>query len=97
MTAAALALAALVGLALGVAYAAGLWWTLRALPRLKRPTLMLLASSVLRVAVVVGAALVLYSGDLPGLLAMMAGFVLARLLATRFMANQAAAGPGGAR
>jgi len=74
------------GLALGAAYLAGLWSTVRILGRAKKPMVTLILSSALRIAVVVALVIVLYGDDLRKLFAMIVGFIVARFAGTRFAA-----------
>lgn len=75
-----------VGLVVGAAYFAGLWWTVRKATRVRRPALWLLASFVVRSLMAVGAfALVLRLGSPLALVVAMIGFLAARWLITRYL------------
>jgi F1F0 ATPase subunit 2 len=76
-------LAALAGLVLGLLYFAGLWLTVRRLPRAPHPALWLLASFIVRAAVLGGGVVVVAAGRWEAFLAALAGFLFARLYAVR--------------
>lgn len=74
----------LIGLALGSSYFVALWATVRRLPQLRHPAVWMALSLLARLAVVLGAlVLVVRSGGGPGLAAALAGFVLARTVLVR--------------
>ncbi len=79
-----LGLAVAAGLLLGGLFFGGLWWTVRRGVTSKRPALLFLGSSLLRMALVVVGFYLIAEGDWRRLLAAMVGFVLARLLLIRF-------------
>jgi len=78
-----LALALVAGLGIGAAYFWGLWWTVQRLPHSRRPALLLLASSFLRIALAVGLFWLVTQGDWRLLIACLLGFIVARLVMTR--------------
>ena len=77
------------GLALGVFYFGGLWWTVRAIVGSQRSVLLHLASLLLRTATTLGGFYWLGGGDARRLLACLAGFVLARVLVARWVRTAA--------
>jgi F1F0 ATPase subunit 2 len=79
----ALVLALLAGSLLGAAFFAGLWWTIRRGLSSRHPGLLFLGSLLLRTAAAAAGFYVISRGDTRRLLACVAGFFLARLLATR--------------
>lgn len=85
-----LALAMLVGFALGVLFYGGLWLTVRALPRSRHPVALTLGSYWARAASVAAGFAVVASGGWWSALAALLGFIAARLaLARRFPAQRA--------
>ena len=82
------------GAALGGAYLAGLWWTVRAMVRSTRPGLLLAASSGLRMGLLLAGLWVISGGDWRRLAAALVGFALVRAVAVR--RARPAAGEGGA-
>lgn len=79
-----LTLALLAGMALGVFFFAGLWWTVRKGLVAANPALWFLGSFLLRTGVVLAGFYAVGANDWRRLLAALAGFVLARLFLTRF-------------
>ena len=77
------------GLGLGGAYFGGLWWTVRRLPRARRPALLTLASLVVRLALLLGGLYAVTGGDWRALAAALLGFVLARAVLVRRLGPQA--------
>ncbi|MGD2075033.1 MAG: ATP synthase subunit I [Gammaproteobacteria bacterium] len=78
---AALLIPFLLGMLLGALYLAGLWITVRRLPRVRRPARWLLASTALRIGLLLaGFWYLLGDGHWPRLLAALAGFVTLRTL-----------------
>ena len=69
------------GLVLGAFFFGGLWWTVSRLATFEHPALVVLCSLFLRTAVTLGGFFVLSSGHWQRLLACLAGFTSARLLA----------------
>jgi len=82
LSAALLAFAA--GVALGVFYFAGLWWTVARGVAARHVALWFFASLLLRTAVTMLGFYLLGHGSWQRLLVCLAGFVMARLLVTRF-------------
>ncbi len=78
-----LSMATFAGLAVGVVFFGGLWWTVRRGMSSPRPVLWFAGSLLIRMAVVLVTFYVIaISGDWRRLLACMAGFVMARLVVT---------------
>lgn len=91
-------LCALGGVALGILFFGGLWWTVRAIVGSPRSVLLQFASLMLRTAATLLGFYAIGGGDARRLVAGLAGFVLARVLVTRWIRTFAAlAEPGGAR
>lgn len=85
----AVGLGALAGVAIGAAFFAGLWLTVRGVAEQGRPRSLLLVSFAVRAAVAVGVlALLARQGPLP-LLGALGGFLLARVLVTRLVSGRA--------
>lgn len=76
------------GLFLGLGYFALLWWSLRQLGHWRHPGLALLLSMVIRMGLLLCGLYWLTDGDWRRLLWALAGLVLARLIATRYMRPQ---------
>ncbi len=70
--------AALAGLGLGIAFFAGLWWSLRRGLASRRPALWLVSSLLLRLALAVAGFYWVGAGDWLRLLACLAGFLAGR-------------------
>lgn len=79
-----LILAAVAGILLGAMFFGGLWWTIRRGLTSLHPATWLLGSLVLRTTVALAGFYLAASGDWRRLLACLAGFVLARVVVTRF-------------
>ena len=79
MSAFALLLALLAGVVLGLLFFGGLWWTLRCVPRWRRPQRALLVSFVARTLLVLPAFVVLALQGPGTLVGALVGFVLARV------------------
>jgi F1F0 ATPase subunit 2 len=77
-----LALSFIVGLAAGAAYFAALWFTVRWLTAGRLALVWLLASAVIRVALLIGVFFWIMDGHLDRLFAALMGFLLVRLAAT---------------
>lgn len=75
-----MALAWMAGLGLGLFYFGGLWLTVQRLPSLKSPMPLVLASFVLRTAVVVVGFYFVMDGRWERMLACLAGFIMVRLI-----------------
>jgi len=72
------------GAAAGAAFFAALWWTARRLPSARKPGLLALGSFVARLTVVLGVFYLLSRyGRWEPMVAALAGFVAARLVAVR--------------
>jgi F1F0 ATPase subunit 2 len=71
------------GILLGVFFFGGLWWTVRRGLAAKRPALWFLGSLLLRTGIVLAGIYLVSGGRWDGLLACLAGFVIARFLVTR--------------
>jgi F1F0 ATPase subunit 2 len=81
--AAALAFALVSGLALGVFFFGGLWWTVRRGIVSGTPALWFSVSSLLRTAIALGGFYLVSNGQWQRLLACLSGFVLARVVVAR--------------
>lgn len=66
------------GMALGLIYFGGLWWTLRHLSGMRRPVLLTVGSFLLRTALVVAGLCLITSGRWERLLVGLLGFLLMR-------------------
>jgi F1F0 ATPase subunit 2 len=75
-------MAVLAGVALGLVFYAGLWWTVGRAATFRRPGLSVLASLLLRMSVTLGGFYVVSGGDWARLLLCLAGFMLARAAVT---------------
>jgi F1F0 ATPase subunit 2 len=91
----ALALGLVTGLILGAAHFGALWWTVRRLPRRRRPGLWLTLSAIGRFAAVLAGFVALARTHPLALLAALIGFLMARLAATRWIGT--VPGPGSPR
>lgn len=74
----ALFLAVLVGAALGAFFFGGLWWTVRRLPDSEHPVLLMLASLLVRIAVVLGGFWLVMDGRWERAVACLVGFTVVR-------------------
>ena len=79
-----LALAAIGGLALGLFFFGGLWWTVRRGVISRHPALLFTGSLILRLGVTVGGLWLLSGGDWQRLAAGLVGLLIARWLVTRW-------------
>ncbi len=79
-----LALTGMAGLLLGAIFFGGLWWTVRLGVASRRPALLFLGSLLLRTVVVVAGFYFVGDGHWQRLLACLFGFVIARIIVTRF-------------
>ncbi|MGD9496016.1 MAG: ATP synthase subunit I [Armatimonadota bacterium] len=85
-----------IGAVAGLAYFAGLWWTVRRLPHARRPVLVWGLSAALRAAGIAASFLALLRWAPEALIAAALGFLIARLLAVRLWgALRMPAVPGG--
>ncbi|MBO0614626.1 ATP synthase subunit I [Thiothrix fructosivorans] len=82
-----LTLPLLAGMALGGFFFGGLWWTVRKGSTAPNPALWFIGSFILRTGVTLAGFYVVGASDWQRLLAMVAGFVFARILLTRFAAS----------
>lgn len=74
------------GLLLGTFYFAGLWWTVRRMPDVRRPLNLYFGSLVGRLGVILAALYgVLISCGWPGLAASLVGLLAARIILIRFL------------
>ncbi len=71
------------GVLLGLFFFGGLWWTVRRGLTSKRPALWFLCSLLLRTGIVLAGIYFVSGGRWDGLLACLAGFVIARFIVTR--------------
>lgn len=76
------AMAVLAGALLGVAFYAGLWWTVRRAATFRHPGLSVLTSLLLRMGVTFGGFYLVADGDWVRLLLCLLGFTLARAAVT---------------
>ncbi len=79
-----LILALLTGALLGVFFFAGLWWTVRQLGSSRHVALLFILSMLLRTTVVVLGFYYILDDNWQHLLAALIGFIIIRMLATRF-------------
>jgi len=79
-----LLLAGLAGVALGILYFGGLWWTLRRALWARMPALWFMGSLLVRMAIALAGFYVVSDRHWERLLVCLMGFVMARLLVTRF-------------
>jgi F1F0 ATPase subunit 2 len=79
-----LSLPLLAGIALGLFFFGGLWWTVRKGTVAANPSLWFFGSFMLRTGVALYGFYLISAGDWRRLLAALAGFVLARIALTRF-------------
>lgn len=75
-------IAVLAGVALGLVFYAGLWWTVHRAATFRRPGLSVLTSLLLRMSVTLGGFYLVAGDDWARLLLCLAGFVLARAAVT---------------
>jgi F1F0 ATPase subunit 2 len=81
--------ATVVGFGLGLLFFGGLWWTVRRLATARHPALWVLGSFMLRVAAVLAVAMWLADGRWQRLVAVLVGFLAARVVVVRLMARGA--------
>ncbi len=84
-----LVLAGGAGVLLGALFFGGLWWTVRKGVSSPRPALWFLGSMLVRTGIVVAGFHVVAGGHWQRLLSCLLGFVVARLLITRFIRPRA--------
>lgn len=81
-----LAAAVVVGILLGVLYFGGLWWTVRCMPRVRRPLNLYFRSLVVRLAVVLaGFYALLIHVDWTQFSASLIGFIAARMVIVGYL------------
>lgn len=85
-----LGLALFSGVALGGLFFGGLWWTVQKLAATKRPVRLLLASLLVRTAVVLAGFFLVGGASWPRLLACLLGFTAARFLVKGMTAGERA-------
>lgn len=84
----------LAGLGLGILFYGGLWMTVRALPGSRHPTVLALASFWGRTALVIAGLLLAMAHRWQNAIAFLLGFVLARVLLSRWIPSHGATGRG---
>lgn len=84
-----LLLALIAGMALGIFFFGGLWWTVRHGLSMRFPALLFPASLLLRLGVTVVGFYLVADGDWQRLIACLVGFMLARWLVSRWTRGQA--------
>lgn len=90
---AAMILPLLFGILLGTIFFGGLWWTIQRGVSSKRPALVFSSSLLLRTATTVAGFYFIARDNWRNLLACLFGFLLARLLVTRYLSTPAATQP----
>lgn len=83
-------LALLEGALLGVFFFVGLWWTVRKMESSKQVTLLFFGSMLLRTSVVVLGFYFILGENWQRLVAGLLGFIIARLIVTRFIVTRPA-------
>ena len=78
-------LALAVGCGAGALYFLGLWWTVRHLPVVRRPELLMFASLAVRTAVVIYSLYLVMDSSWINLLSGLGGFLLARTALTHWL------------
>jgi F1F0 ATPase subunit 2 len=81
-----LTLALLAGVLLGAFFFGGLWWTVNRSMASTQPAVLILGSFLLRTSVTVTGFYVALQGGWRNLVACMVGFLVARIVVTRFIA-----------
>jgi len=66
------------GVLMGGLYFGGLWWTVRTVPIVRRPEILIVASFAVRAALIVAGIYVIAAGRWEGLIACLVGFLVAR-------------------
>ncbi len=84
-----LVLAGFAGLLLGAIFFGGLWWTVRRGMASARPAIWFFVSLLLRLSLVMAGFYFVGQGDWRRLVACLVGFIIARILVTRFSVNSA--------
>ena len=88
-----LALALLIGVSLGAMFFGGLWWTVQRVFSSNQPALWFLGSLVARTWVVMGGFYFVARGNWERLPVCLVGFIVARLVVTRFTRTEASHAP----
>ena len=78
-------LSVLVGMGLGVVFFGGLWWTVRRTLASPQPAVLVLASMLVRTALVVAGFYFASGGQWQRLLLCLAGFIVARIVVSRLL------------
>jgi F1F0 ATPase subunit 2 len=81
-----LTLALLAGVLLGAFFFGGLWWTINRSLGSAQPAMLILGSFLLRTMVTVTGFYIALQGGWRGLVACMVGFLVSRIVVTRFIA-----------
>lgn len=79
-----LILSLIAGLALGLFFFGGLWWTVRKAINSSNPALWFFSSVMLRMAVVIFGFYLVMAGDWRRLCIALVGFIIARMIVTNF-------------
>jgi F1F0 ATPase subunit 2 len=79
-----LILSLIAGLALGLFFFGGLWWTVRKAINSSNPALWFFSSVMLRMAVVIFGFYLVMAGDWRRLCIALVGFIIARMIVTHF-------------
>jgi F1F0 ATPase subunit 2 len=79
-----LILSLIAGLALGLFFFGGLWWTVRKAINSSNPALWFFSSVMLRTAVVIFGFYLVMAGDWRRLCIALVGFIIARMIVTHF-------------
>ena len=79
-----LILSLIVGMALGLFFFGGLWWTVRKAISSTNPALWFFSSLMLRMAVVLSGFYIVMAGDWRRLCMALLGFIVARMIVTHF-------------
>lgn len=77
----------LLGLFLALAYFGGMWWTVRMLPRFRRPGLVLAVSTAVRLTIVIGVLALLITDHWGDFFICLLGFVGGRFLLSWYAAR----------
>lgn len=87
-------LAVLTGFCLGILFFGGLWMTVLAMPKSRHPVVIAVASFWVRTAVVIAGLLLAMDGRWQRALACLVGFILVRILLSRWIPGNYPAGKG---
>ncbi len=80
-----LALASAGGMLIGLCYFGALWWTVRRIPSARHPALLVAGTFVLRAGGAAAGIVLVSRGEMVGLLAAVAGFLVARTILIRMV------------